>query len=64
MLYKIKNKPVGYQIWAVSVAIGVIYFAVKLFLFEATSFDRLIEVYVWFSFLLDYFFFPKKEQHN
>lgn len=51
MLNKIKNRPLWYQIWAVSVAVAAIYFLVRYFFFEVTSRDQLIEVYALFSLL-------------
>lgn len=60
MLHKFKNGPVWYQLWASSVALSALYFLVKFFFFEATSFDRFIEAYALVSLLLDYLFFPQK----
>ncbi len=59
MLYKIKGKPAWYKVWAVSIALCAIYYLIKLFFFQPTSFDRLLEVYVFLSLLADYFINPK-----
>jgi hypothetical protein len=58
MLYKIKNKPFWYQLWAISVAMAAIYYLIIYFFFTPTSFDKFIEVYALFSLLIDYIFFP------
>ena len=59
MLNKLKNKPRWYQVWAVTVGIGALYYLVRLFFFEPNSLDRFIQVYALGSILLDYFLFPK-----
>jgi hypothetical protein len=59
MLNKLKNKPLWYQIWALTVAGSAVYYLVKVFFFKPGSFDHLIQVYALVSLLLDYFIFPK-----
>lgn len=64
MLYKIKNKSLPYQIWAISVTVCAIYLLFKYFLFELASFDNLINVYLWFSIVLDALFFSINKDEN
>lgn len=64
MLLKIKKKPLWYQVWAVSVAIGAIYVLLKYFLSELTALDRLINVYALVSIFLDTLFFSSKNNEQ
>lgn len=59
MLNKIKNKPVWYQIWAISVAASALYFLVKYCFFDPSPTDRFIEVYALGSLVVDYLFFSE-----
>lgn len=62
MLYKIKNKPLWYKLWAISVALSAVYYLITFFFFEPTPTDRFIEVYALCSIVLDYLFSPKPEE--
>lgn len=64
MLHKIKNQSLIYQTWAVSIAIFAIYLLFKFFLSELSSVDRIINVYVWVSIVIDSLFFPLKEEKS
>ncbi|MEZ4776231.1 MAG: hypothetical protein R3D00_23860 [Bacteroidia bacterium] len=59
MLNKLKGKPIWYIAWAISVAICAVYYLVKFFFFEVSPADRLVEVYVFASVLIDLFVLPK-----
>lgn len=61
MLYKIKNKPTWYKVWAILTLIGALYYLVKVFVsdFEPTPLDRFIHLFVLGSILLDFILFPK-----
>ena len=64
MLQKIRKKPVWYQVWALSAAVGAIYVLLKYFLFELNALDRLINVYALVSILLGTLFFPSKNKEQ
>jgi hypothetical protein len=64
MLQKIKNKPLWYQLWAISVAISAIYYLIRHFFFEPSALDRAIEVYALVSLLVDYVVVPKTATKN
>lgn len=60
MLQKLKNRPLWYKIWAISVGICAVYFLIRVFTTEPTQVDRFINLYALTSILLDYFIFPKE----
>jgi len=62
MLLKMKNKPIWYKIWAISTLVGAVYYAIKHFFFESTSFDLFVFLIVIFSLLIDLFLFPDSKK--
>jgi hypothetical protein len=64
MLYKLKNRPLWYKLWAISAGICAFYYLIKIMISEPTTADRLIETYALVSVILDYFIFPKEVDKN
>lgn len=60
MLQKLKNRPLWYKIWAISVGICAFYFLIRVFTTEPTQVDRFINLYALTSIILDSFIFPKE----
>ena len=46
MLKEYRDKPIWYKLWMLSALIGLLYFLIKLFLYdELNFFDRLLNLY-------------------
>ena len=61
MLRKLNNRPLWYQLWAVTTGLAAVYCLVKHFVYGLDSVDYLIQVFVLVSILTDYYLFTEKK---
>lgn len=64
MLRKIKNKPMWYRFWFLSVVVAAIYALVKMVFLEPTALDHFIQAYALLSIVLDMVLFPENQENK
>jgi len=62
MIKKYNDRPLWYKLWTFSVIIALVYSGIKILFFDPSSLDYLLQVYGFFSYLIDYFFISKPHQ--